>query len=84
MGMCQDTAQTFSIIYILTLELHISALEWPKQKCTNEQHQTKLLQQVFLSFIFQYATDYKMVAVGNDTNGTTLYQKVWMVTAGKK
>ncbi|PWA25773.1 hypothetical protein CCH79_00001414, partial [Gambusia affinis] len=23
-----------------------------------------------------YATDYKMVAVGNDTNGTTLYQKV--------
>ena len=24
----------------------------------------------------QYATDYKMVAVGNDTNGTILYQKV--------
>ncbi|KAG7999890.1 Neutral amino acid transporter A [Nibea albiflora] len=23
-----------------------------------------------------YATDYKMVAIGNDTNGTTLYQKV--------
>uniref|UniRef100_A0A4W6FC13 Amino acid transporter n=1 Tax=Lates calcarifer TaxID=8187 RepID=A0A4W6FC13_LATCA len=30
----------------------------------------------FLSFMFQYATDYKMVAVGNNTNGTTLYQKV--------
>uniref|UniRef100_A0A3Q1HXE0 Amino acid transporter n=1 Tax=Anabas testudineus TaxID=64144 RepID=A0A3Q1HXE0_ANATE len=27
-------------------------------------------------FTFQYATDYKMVAVGNDTNGTILYQKV--------
>uniref|UniRef100_A0A668UQA3 Amino acid transporter n=1 Tax=Oreochromis aureus TaxID=47969 RepID=A0A668UQA3_OREAU len=27
-------------------------------------------------FMLQYATDYKMVAVGNDTNGTTLYQKV--------
>lgn len=26
--------------------------------------------------MLQYATDYKMVAVGNDTNGTTLYQKV--------
>uniref|UniRef100_A0A8C6L7A6 Amino acid transporter n=1 Tax=Nothobranchius furzeri TaxID=105023 RepID=A0A8C6L7A6_NOTFU len=24
----------------------------------------------------QYATDYKMVAAGNDTNGTTIYQKV--------
>lgn len=31
------------------------------------------------SFMFQYATDYKMVAVGNDTNGTTLYQKVQTV-----
>uniref|UniRef100_A0A6Q2YBA2 Amino acid transporter n=1 Tax=Esox lucius TaxID=8010 RepID=A0A6Q2YBA2_ESOLU len=28
------------------------------------------------SFLDLYATDYKMVAVGNDTNGTTLYQKV--------
>uniref|UniRef100_A0A8D3D7K9 Amino acid transporter n=1 Tax=Scophthalmus maximus TaxID=52904 RepID=A0A8D3D7K9_SCOMX len=35
-----------------------------------------LARYLFLSFIFQYATDYKMVAVGNDTNGTTLYQKV--------
>ena len=29
--------------------------------------------------MFQYATDYKMVAVGNDTNGTILYQKVQTV-----
>uniref|UniRef100_A0A8K9XSY6 Amino acid transporter n=1 Tax=Oncorhynchus mykiss TaxID=8022 RepID=A0A8K9XSY6_ONCMY len=28
------------------------------------------------SFLDLYATDYKMVAVGNDTNGTILYQKV--------
>uniref|UniRef100_A0AAZ3S929 Amino acid transporter n=1 Tax=Oncorhynchus tshawytscha TaxID=74940 RepID=A0AAZ3S929_ONCTS len=28
------------------------------------------------SSVSQYATDYKMVAVGNDTNGTILYQKV--------
>lgn len=26
--------------------------------------------------VLQYATDYKTVAVGNDTNGTILYQKV--------
>uniref|UniRef100_A0A3Q0RU57 Amino acid transporter n=1 Tax=Amphilophus citrinellus TaxID=61819 RepID=A0A3Q0RU57_AMPCI len=31
---------------------------------------------VFLFFMLQYATDYKMIAVGNDSNGTTLYQKV--------
>lgn len=30
--------------------------------------------------MFQYATDYKMVAVGNDTNGTILYQKVQTAT----
>uniref|UniRef100_A0A7N8Y8N2 Amino acid transporter n=1 Tax=Mastacembelus armatus TaxID=205130 RepID=A0A7N8Y8N2_9TELE len=34
------------------------------------------LQHVYLYFLFQYVTDYKMVAVGNDTNGTTRYQKV--------
>uniref|UniRef100_A0A8C5BYH4 Amino acid transporter n=1 Tax=Gadus morhua TaxID=8049 RepID=A0A8C5BYH4_GADMO len=28
------------------------------------------------SFLDLYATDYKMVATGNDTNGTALYQKV--------
>lgn len=27
-------------------------------------------------FPFQYATDYKMVSLGNNTNGTTIYQKV--------
>uniref|UniRef100_A0A3Q1B0M1 Amino acid transporter n=1 Tax=Amphiprion ocellaris TaxID=80972 RepID=A0A3Q1B0M1_AMPOC len=32
---------------------------------------------IFLNILFwDYATDYKMVAVGNDTNGTILYQKV--------
>lgn len=31
---------------------------------------------VRLVCMLQYATDYKMVAVGNDTNGTALYQKV--------
>ena len=33
-------------------------------------------QDLFLSFMLQHVTDYKMVAVGNDTNGTILYQKV--------
>uniref|UniRef100_A0A665TK96 Amino acid transporter n=1 Tax=Echeneis naucrates TaxID=173247 RepID=A0A665TK96_ECHNA len=32
--------------------------------------------QVSPSVISQYATDYKMIPVGNDTNGTVLYQKV--------
>lgn len=31
---------------------------------------------LWLPLVLQYATDYKMVAAGNDSNGTTLYQKV--------
>ena len=29
-------------------------------------------------FVLQYATDYKNIPVGNDSNGTILYQKVVM------
>lgn len=35
-------------------------------------HEAKL----WLALVLQYATDYKMVAAGNDSNGTVLYQKV--------
>lgn len=31
--------------------------------------------------MLQYATDYKMVAAGNDSNGTILYQKVGVTRA---
>uniref|UniRef100_A0A8C5EVF2 Amino acid transporter n=1 Tax=Gouania willdenowi TaxID=441366 RepID=A0A8C5EVF2_GOUWI len=34
------------------------------------------LASVFLLFVLQYATGYKRVPAGNDTNGTILYQKV--------
>lgn len=67
-------APKFSNIFMLTLELHILALACSYQNiCLNSIKQNL---QVLLSFLLQYATDYKMVAVGNDTNGTTLYQKV--------
>lgn len=39
---------------------------------TANEPQTKL----WLPLVLQYATDYKMVAAGNDSNGTILYQKV--------